>query len=77
MWYMIAAILTGGASPCYQYKPCPAITQFYMERGLSSEESCNRMAARYKAFEKFNTPGRPVQVDVACLPVDVPPAGGR
>ena len=65
MWYMIAVILTGYG------------TQFYMERGLSSEESCNRMAARYKAFERFNTPGRMVKVDVACLAVDTPPAPTR
>ena len=77
MWYMIAAIATGFGGPCYASKPCHTNTQFYMERGLTSEESCKRMAARYKAFEKFNISGRLVSVDVECLPVDVPPIGGR
>lgn len=76
MWYMIAAILTGYPAPgCLRDHPCQ--TQLYMERGFSTEESCNRRAREYKAFERFHTPGRRVQVDVACLPVDVPPAGGR
>lgn len=65
MWYMIAVILTGHSA------------HFYTERGFSNEESCNRVAARYKAFERFNTPGRMVKVDVACLAVDTPPAPTR